>query len=253
MPRDLFIYGVWGLIDGGEARAGRSLRNILPNQAGWDRATNHLGEEGYDLGFGFMSWLYISDRLEMGGLGRSCKGPSGSTWRRGVAFSGWKDLDMSMRLVLNEDIWHLGGGREIGTGVRLVMIIDAVGGNRLGGNRDGGRRLRPPVVGTRRMIGRIKVGGGRGERKGRQVGQLEGFLFSAEGPMYGIRGRLFTVISILRDVCCYGRIVSSGRGRVAHLSTNRRQGFRRLSCLPINSSFPAPMAATVPCLPLFSR
>ena len=36
--------------------------------------------------------------------------------------------------------------------------------------------------------------------------------------MYGMRGGLFTVISILRGVC-YGRIVSSGRGRVAHLRT----------------------------------
>jgi len=34
--------------------------------------------------------------------------------------------------------------------------------------------------------------------------------------VYGRRGRLFTVISILRVVCC-GRIVGSRRGRVAHL------------------------------------
>ena len=34
--------------------------------------------------------------------------------------------------------------------------------------------------------------------------------------MYG-RGRLFTVISILRVVVCYGRIVRSRGGRVAHL------------------------------------
>ena len=33
-----------------------------------------------------------------------------------------------MGLVLNEDIWHLGSGREIGAGIGLVMI-DAVGGN----------------------------------------------------------------------------------------------------------------------------
>jgi hypothetical protein len=88
----------------------------------------------------------------------------------------------------------------------------------LGGDGDGGRRLRPPVVGTRRVVGRVKVRRGRGERKGRQVGQLERFLFCTEGSVYGMRGGLFTVISILRGVC-YGRIVSSGRGRVAHLRT----------------------------------
>ena len=66
------------------------------------------------------------------------------------------------------------------------------------------------------MIGRVKVRRGRGERKGRQVGQFERFLFSAKGSVHGMRGGLFTVISILRGVC-YGRIVSSGRGRVAHL------------------------------------
>jgi hypothetical protein len=66
------------------------------------------------------------------------------------------------------------------------------------------------------VIGRVKVRRGRGERKGRQVGQFERFLFSAKGSVHGMRGGLFTVISILRGVC-YGRIVSSGRGRVAHL------------------------------------
>jgi len=96
------------------------------------------------------------------------------------------------------------------------MMIDAVGGRTLRGDGDGGRRLRSPVVGTRGVVGRVKVGRGRGERKGRQVGQFERFLFSAEGSVYGMRGGLFTVISILRGVR-YGRIVSSGRGRVAHL------------------------------------
>jgi hypothetical protein len=70
------------------------------------------------------------------------------------------------------------------------------------------------------MIRRVKVRGGRGERKGRQVGQLEGFLFSAEGPVYGrMGGRFFTVISILRNIVCYGygRIVRYRGGRVAHL------------------------------------
>jgi hypothetical protein len=96
------------------------------------------------------------------------------------------------------------------------MMIEAVGGRGLGGDGDGRRGLRSPVVGMRGVIGRVKVGRGRGERKGRQVGQFERFLFSAEGSVYGMRGGLFTVISILRGVC-YGRIVSSGRGRVAHL------------------------------------
>ena len=119
--------------------------------------------------------------------------------------------------MLNEDIWHLGGGREIGTGIGLVMVIDAVCGNRLRGDRNRGGRLCPPVVGrTRRVIGRVRVRGGRGERKVRQVGQLEGFLFCTEGSVYVMGGRLFTVISILRDVC-YGRIVRSSGGRVAHL------------------------------------
>src|SRR6266852_2318995 len=96
------------------------------------------------------------------------------------------------------------------------MMIEAVGGRTLRGNGDGGRWLGSPVVGTRGVIGRVKVGRGRGERKGRQVGQFEGFLFSAKGSVHGMRGGLFTVISILRGVC-YGRIVSSRRGRVAHL------------------------------------
>ena len=95
-------------------------------------------------------------------------------------------------------------------------MIEAVGGRTLGGDGDGGRWLWSPVVRTRGVIGRVKVRRGRGERKGRQVGQFEGFLFSAKGSVYGMRGGLFTVISILRGVC-YGRIVSSGRGRVAHL------------------------------------
>jgi len=96
------------------------------------------------------------------------------------------------------------------------MIIVAVGGRCLRGDGDGGRWLRSPVVRTRGVIGRVKVRRGRGERKGRQVGQFERFLFSAKGSVHGMRGGLFTVISILRGVC-YGRIVSSGRGRVAHL------------------------------------
>lgn len=113
------------------------------------------------------------------------------------------------------------------------MMIEAVGGTRLRGNRDGGRGLRSPVVGMRGVIGRvINVGRGRGERKGRQVGQFERFLFSTEGSVYGMRGGLFTVISILRGVC-YGRIVSSGRGRVAHLRvTDDKAG---LVSLRINS------------------
>jgi hypothetical protein len=52
-------------------------------------------------------------------------------------------------------------------------MVETVGGRGLGGDGDGGRWLRSPVVGTRRMIRRVKVGRGRGERKGRQVGQLE--------------------------------------------------------------------------------
>jgi hypothetical protein len=36
-----------------------------------------------------------------------------------------------MRLVLDEDIRHLGCGREIGAGIGLVMMIDAVGGKSL--------------------------------------------------------------------------------------------------------------------------
>ena len=98
----------------------------------------------------------------------------------------------------------------------------------MGGDGDGGRGLRSPVVGTRRMVGRVKVGRGRGERKGRQVGQFEGFLFSAKGSMHGMRGGLFTVISILRGVC-YGRIVSR-RGRVAHLRATDDEAAVRPSC-----------------------
>jgi hypothetical protein len=137
-----------------------------------------------------------------------------------------------MGLMLDEDIWHLGGGGEIGTVIGLVMI-DAVSGNgnrlRLRGDRNRGGRLWPPVVGMRRMIRRVKVRGGRGNRKGRQVGQFEGFLFCTEGSVDGMGGRSFTVISILRGyVCCYGygRIVRSRGGRVAHpSSSNRRKGF----------------------------
>jgi hypothetical protein len=117
------------------------------------------------------------------------------------------------------------------------MMIEAVGGRGLGGDGDGRRGLRSPVVGMRGVIGRVKVGRGRGERKGRQVGQFERFLFSAEGSVNGMRGGLFTVISILRGVC-YGRIVSSGRGRVTHLRvTDDKPGSRlplfprQLSCL----------------------
>lgn len=115
------------------------------------------------------------------------------------------------------------------------MMIEAVGGGGLRGDGDGGRWLRSPVGGMRRVIGRINVGRGRGERKGRQVGQFERFLFSAERSVHGMRGGLFTVISILRGVC-YGRIVSSGRGRVAHLRvTDDKAG---LVSRPINSLFP---------------
>ena len=70
-------------------------------------------------------------------------------------------------------------------------------------------------MGTRRVVGRIEVGGSGGEGEGRQVGQFEGPLFCTEGPVYGMEGHLFTVISILRVVCCGG--ISSRRGRVAHL------------------------------------
>jgi len=87
---------------------------------------------------------------------------------------------MRMGRLLDQDIRHLGGGREIGTGIRLVVVIDTVWSRRLRGNWDGGRSLGSPVVRTRRMIWRIKVGGGRVERKGGQVGQLERFLFSTE-------------------------------------------------------------------------
>jgi hypothetical protein len=125
------------------------------------------------------------------------------------------------------------------------MMIEAVGGSGLGGDGDGGRGLRSPVVGMGRVIGRaINVGRGRGERKGRQVGQFERFLFSAEGSVYGMRGGLFTVISILRGVC-YGRIVSSGRGRVAHLRvTDDKAG---LVSLRINSLSRA-NSLVAPCL-----
>jgi hypothetical protein len=97
------------------------------------------------------------------------------------------------------------------------------------------------------MIGRIKVGRGRGERKGSQVGQLERFLFCTEGSVYGMGGRLFTVIPVLRIVC-YGRIVGSRRGRVAHVRTAGTTDLGH----PINSTstFPAPMAAASPCLRL---
>jgi len=131
--------------------------------------------------------------------------------------------------MLNEDIWHLGGGGEIGTGIGLVMVIDAVGGNGNGlrGDRNRRGRLWPPVVGTRRMVWRVKVRGGRGnrDRKGRQVGQFEGFLFCTEGSVNGMGGRFFTVISILRGYVCrygYGRIVRSRGGRVTHASSSNR-------------------------------
>jgi hypothetical protein len=122
-----------------------------------------------------------------------------------------------------------------------MMMIEAVGRRALGRDGDGGRWLWPPVVGTRRVIRRVKVRRGRGERKGRQVGQLERFLFSTEGSVYGMRGGLFTVISILRGVC-YGMVVS-GRGRVAHLRTTDDKAGVTVS---INSSFPAPMAVVCP-------
>ena len=54
-----------------------------------------------------------------------------------------------------------------------MIMIETVGGSSLRGDGDGGRWLRLPVVGTRRVIWRVKVGRGRGERKGRQVGQLQ--------------------------------------------------------------------------------
>lgn len=145
--------------------------------------------------------------------------------------------------MLDEDIRHLGGGGEIGTGIGLVMI-DAVGTNRLRGDGNRGRRLWPPVVGTRGVIRRVKVRGGRGKRKGRQVGQFEGFLFCTEGPMYVVRGRFFTAISIL-VVVCYGRIVRSRGGRVAHLLATDEKALGTLTL-----SIPLfPRQWRLPCLP----
>jgi hypothetical protein len=42
--------------------------------------------------------------------------------------------------------------------------------------------------GARRVVGRVEVRGSRGEGEGRQVGQFEGSLFCAEGPVYGRKG-----------------------------------------------------------------
>jgi hypothetical protein len=97
----------------------------------------------------------------------------------------------------------------------------------------------------RRVVGRIKVRRGRGESKGRQVGQFEGFLFCTEGSVYGMRGRLFTVISILRVVVCYGRIVRSRGGRVAHLVATDEKALG-----PFTLSIPLfPRQWRLPCLP----
>jgi hypothetical protein len=124
-----------------------------------------------------------------------------------------------MRLLLYKDIWHLSGRRKlVGTGVGLDVVIGAVCGGGLGGDWNRRGSLWSPVMGTRRVVGRVEVRGSRGEGEGRQVGQFEGSLFCAEGPVYGygMRGKLFKVVSILRFVC-YGGIVGSRRGRVAHL------------------------------------
>lgn len=71
MPRDLYIYRVWGLIDGRETSARRDLGNVFLGKAGRDRAMDRLGEEGSTLEIVLPPLLYISDRLEMSGLGWS--------------------------------------------------------------------------------------------------------------------------------------------------------------------------------------
>jgi hypothetical protein len=149
-----------------------------------------------------------------------------------VTLGGGKDGDVGAGGLLYQDIWHLSGGRKLGgtgVGVGGVDVIGTVCGGGLGGNRDGRRGLGSPVVGTRRVVGRVEVGGSRGEGEGRQVGQFEGSLFCTEGPVhgYGMEG-LFTVISILRVVCCGG--IGSRRGRVPHL----RATDDKAKGLPIN-------------------
>ena len=151
-----------------------------------------------------------------------------------------KDGDMSRGLLLNKDIWHLSGRRELGTGMRLVMKIGTVGSEGLSGYWDRGRWFLSPIVGTRRMIRGVKVRGGMRERKGRQVGQFEGFLLCTEGSVYGMRGRLFTAISIL-SVVCRGR-----RGRLSHV----RVIHSRIDWLthPIKIDFHLPAPMFIPCL-----
>ena len=127
-----------------------------------------------------------------------------------MTLCGRKDGNMSRGRRLNKHIWHLSGRRELGTGVRLVMEIGTVGGEGLSGYWDRGRGLLSPIVGTRRMVRGAKVRGGMREGKGRQVGQLEGFLLCTEGS---VDGRFFTAISLV----CRRRIMGPGRGRLAHL------------------------------------
>jgi hypothetical protein len=50
----------------GERRVRVGVEERLPGQAKGNRATNHLGEEGDDLGLGLRSWFYVPDWLEMG-------------------------------------------------------------------------------------------------------------------------------------------------------------------------------------------
>lgn len=212
---------------------------------------NRLWEKGDDLGVGLRRRFNVPDWLEMGSLRGSSKRSGGSIRGRPVALCRGEDGDVGMGLLLYEDIWHLGGRRKlVGTGVGLVVEIGAVCGGGLGGDWDRGRSLWPPVVGTRRVVGRVEVGGSRGKGEGRQVGQFEGSLFCAEGPVYGMRRRLFTVISVLRVVCC-GGIVGSRRGRVAHLrATDDKALGQFLFHLHLHFLFPFPRQW--PCLPVFA-
>jgi hypothetical protein len=70
-PQDLHIYGVWRFIDGRQTSTRRGLRNVFLGKADWDRTMNRFREKSDELRFWFTSWLYISDWLEMGGLGWS--------------------------------------------------------------------------------------------------------------------------------------------------------------------------------------
>ncbi len=100
------------------------------------------------------------------------------------------------------------------------------------------------------MIGRVEVGGSRGKGEGRQVGQFERSLFCTEGPVNGMRGKLFTVISILR-VVCRGGILSSRRGRVAHLRASATDD-KALVTLSISLSFSSTTTSTPATMALFA-